>query len=238
MLISKILKYLINRFYYQTSSDRYIRYLKSKGMLIGGGNHIDPKTSIIDMTRPSLVEIGDNCYMNRYFTLLTHDYVSHVFIYAGMSFVNSSGKVRIGNNVSFGQNVMVLKGVTIGDNVFIGAGSVVTKDIPSNCIAVGAPCKTIMSLDDYYKKRVIKSKDEALEYARSIAERFGRKPVVEDFWEEFPLFVSGYEVDKYPTLPIRQQLGPAYEMYVEQHIAPFKSFDDFLRAANVIDNEK
>lgn len=237
MLLSKILRRILC-FYYQSSSDRYIRYLKSKGMLIGGGNHIDPKTSIIDMTRPSLVEIGDNCYMNRYFTLLTHDYVSHVFIHAGMSFVNSSGKVRIGNNVSFGQNVMVLKGVTIGDNVFIGAGSVVTKDIPSNCIAVGAPCKPVMSLEDYYKKRVIKSKDEALEYAKSIAERFGRKPMIEDFWEEFPLFVSGCDVDKYPTLPIRQQLGPAYEIYVEQHIANFKNFEDFLRAANVIDNEE
>lgn len=237
MLLSKILRRIL-RFYYQSSSDRYIRYLKSKGMLIGGGNHIDPKTSIIDMTRPSLVEIGDNCYMNRYFTLLTHDYVSHVFIYAGMSFVNSSGKVRIGNNVSFGQNVMVLKGVTIGDNVFIGAGSMVTKDIPSNCIAVGAPCKPVMSLEDYYKKCVIKSKDEALEYAKSIAERFGRKPIIEDFWEEFPLFVSGCDVDKYPTLPIRQQLGPTYEMYVKQHIAHFKNFDDFLRAANVIDNEE
>ena len=40
----------------------------------------------------------------------------------------------------------ILKGVTIGDNVTIGAGSVVTKDIPSNSIAVGNPCKVIKTL--------------------------------------------------------------------------------------------
>lgn len=119
-----------------------------------GGNYIDPKTSVIDISRPSLVTIGNNCYMNRNFTLLTHDWVTNVFIHAGLNFINSSGKITIGNNVSFGQNVMVLKGVTIGDNVFIGAGSIVTKDIPSNCIAVGCPCKAIMTLQEYYNKRI------------------------------------------------------------------------------------
>ena len=40
-------------------------------------------------------------------------------------------------------NVVVMKGVTIGDNVIIGANSIVTKDIPANTIAVGSPCKVI-----------------------------------------------------------------------------------------------
>ena len=46
-----------------------------------------------------------------------------------------------------GGNVVVLPGVTIGDNVVIGAGSVVNKDIPSNSVAVGNPCKVIKSLE-------------------------------------------------------------------------------------------
>lgn len=50
-------------------------------------------------------------------------------------------KIVIGNNVWFGGNVCVLPGVTIGDNVTIGAGSVVTRDIPSNVTAYGVPCK-------------------------------------------------------------------------------------------------
>lgn len=45
-----------------------------------------------------------------------------------------------------GGNVVVLPGVTIGDNVVIGAGSVVNKDIPSNVVAVGNPCKVIKQL--------------------------------------------------------------------------------------------
>ncbi len=51
--------------------------------------------------------------------------------------------VHIGNNVWIGANACVMPGVTIGDNSVIGAGSVVTKDIPQNVIAVGNPCKVM-----------------------------------------------------------------------------------------------
>lgn len=49
--------------------------------------------------------------------------------------------VTIGNNVWIGGSTTILPGVSIGDNVTIGAGSVVTKDIPANCVAVGNPCR-------------------------------------------------------------------------------------------------
>ena len=52
----------------------------------------------------------------------------------------------MGNNVWIGGNVCVLPGVTIGDNVVIGAGSVVTKDIPANCLVAGNPGKIIKRL--------------------------------------------------------------------------------------------
>lgn len=54
--------------------------------------------------------------------------------------------INVGNSVWFGGNVVVLPGVTIGNNVVIGAGSVVTKDIPDNVIAAGNPCKIIRNL--------------------------------------------------------------------------------------------
>lgn len=60
-----------------------------------------------------------------------------------------SGKnapVVIEDNVWVGMNVMVLKGVHIGQNSLIGAGSVVTKDIPANVVAAGVPCKVIKGL--------------------------------------------------------------------------------------------
>lgn len=223
----------IKNIYYHSSNERFLSFLRHKGVEIGEGTMMRPKSTSIDLTRPSLISIGKDCYMNENFTLLTHDWVTRVFIRCGKSFLPSSGRVVIGNNVSFGQNVMVLKGVTIGDNSFIGAGSIVTKDIPGGSIAVGAPCKVIMSLDEYYKKRENLYKAEALEYARSIKERFGRMPVPEDFFEEFPLFVSGDEVEKYPEIPIRRQLGPAYQKYVSSHKAKYSSFEAFLDAAGI-----
>ena len=55
--------------------------------------------------------------------------------------------IKVGNNVWFGGNVVVMPGVTIGDNVTIGAGSIVTKDIPSNVLAYGNPCRVVRNLD-------------------------------------------------------------------------------------------
>lgn len=52
------------------------------------------------------------------------------------------------NNVWIGANVMILKGVHIGRNSLVGAGSVVTKDIPANVVAAGNPCKVIRELDE------------------------------------------------------------------------------------------
>ena len=56
--------------------------------------------------------------------------------------------VHIGRNVWFGGDVKVLAGVTIGDNTVIGTGSIVTKDIPANVIAVGNPCKVLRQITD------------------------------------------------------------------------------------------
>lgn len=68
--------------------------------------------------------------------------------------------VRIGKNCWLGAGVIVLPGITIGDNVVIGAGSVVTKDIPSNVVAVGNPCKVLREVSEhdykyYFKDRKI-----------------------------------------------------------------------------------
>lgn len=68
--------------------------------------------------------------------------------------------VRIGCNCWLGAGVIVMPGVTIGDNTVIGAGSVVTKDIPSGVVAVGNPCKVLREVGQhdreyYYKDRKI-----------------------------------------------------------------------------------
>ena len=68
--------------------------------------------------------------------------------------------IRIGRNCWLGAGVIVLPGVTIGDNVVVGAGSVVTHDLPSNVVAVGTPCQVLREVNEhdrayYFKERKI-----------------------------------------------------------------------------------
>ena len=82
--------------------------------------------------------------------------------------------ITIGDNVWLGGNVVVCPGVSIGSNVVVGAGSVVTKDIPEDCIAAGNPCKVIRKITDedrkyYFKKRMFDQ--ESLENIRGLLKK-------------------------------------------------------------------
>lgn len=67
--------------------------------------------------------------------------------------------VHIGKNVWIGANVTILPGVTIGENTVIGAGSVVTKDISSNVVAYGNPCKVIRQISEKDQKYYFRDKE-------------------------------------------------------------------------------
>ncbi|AGX43530.1 sugar O-acetyltransferase [Clostridium saccharobutylicum] len=72
--------------------------------------------------------------------------------------------ISIGNNVWIGGNTVINPGVNVGDNCVIGSGSVITKDIPANCIAVGNPCRVIREITDedknyYFKKLKFENED-------------------------------------------------------------------------------
>lgn len=221
----------------KSSPERYIKFLRSKGIKIGENLWVTPKvnTLSIDITRPSLLEIGDNVRLNRNLLILTHDGGYYTLLNKYKEFIPQSGKVKIGNNVYFGRNCSVFKNVTIGDNCIIGFGSVVTKDIPANSVAVGSPARVVSTLEDYYKKRKKQCIKEALAYAKSIEERFNRRPKIEEFWEEFPLFLKGEElVDGWPSKKVIQtQMGEAYEFYKENNQPIFNGFEDFLEKAGV-----
>lgn len=109
------------------------------------------------------IEIGENFYSNHNLVILDANKVifgDNVQIGPNCGFYTSghpldketrkelefAKPIKIGNDVWFGGNVCVMPGVTIGDNTVIGAGSVVTKDIPSNVVAVGNPCRVIKQL--------------------------------------------------------------------------------------------
>lgn len=71
--------------------------------------------------------------------------------------------VHIGENCWFGAGAIVLPGITIGNNVVVGAGSIVTKDLPDNVVAVGNPCHILRKVNEhdrefYFKQRRIESK--------------------------------------------------------------------------------
>ena len=105
----------------KTSPKRYVAFLRKRGIIIGENIWFTPflDTVWIDLTRPSLVTIGDNVRINKNFTLLTHDGGYYALLQKYNEFIPQSGHVKIGNNVYFGRNCSVFKGVTIGDNCII-----------------------------------------------------------------------------------------------------------------------
>ena len=103
------------------------------------------------------VKIGDNCLFAPNVSLYTAGHPIHP---AMRNTLYEYGEdITIGNNVWLRGNVVVCPGVTIGDNVVVGAGSVVTKDIPSWSVAAGNPCKALREITDedlkyYFRDKV------------------------------------------------------------------------------------
>ena len=130
----------------------------------------------------------------------------------------------------------ILKGVTIGDNCIIGAGSIVNRSIPANSVATGNPCRVVCTLDEYYTKRKQRALAEAVEYVQAIRKRFGRDPLPLEMKEEFIYFVNKNNVEKYEKegVPVKRQLQSSYNIWLDNHQSPFNSVDEFL---NYIDSQ-
>ena len=92
------------------------------------------------------VTIGDNAMFGPRVGIYT---TNHAFdAEERVANVVMSKPIHIGNRVWLSADVKIVQGVTIGDNSIIGAGSVVTKDIPPNVIAAGNPCRVIRKITD------------------------------------------------------------------------------------------
>jgi len=98
---------------------------------------------IIDCAK---VTIGDNTLLGPNVHIYTAGHTTNPKLLK--KDMNFAKEIVIGRNVWIGGGAILNPGVTIGDNSVIGSGSVVTKDIPSNCVAVGNPCKVIKYLDE------------------------------------------------------------------------------------------
>ena len=232
------IKRKIEYLYAIRNSSSYVSFLRKKGINIGKDCFFQsPKTTRVDITRPYLVDIGNHCYFLENFLLLTHDNVTKVFGPLYHDFIPSSGKVTIGNNVYFTRNCTVLKGVTIGDNCIIGFGSTVMHDIPANSVVAGTPAKVICSIQEYYEKRKKQSLIEAFKLVQTIYIKTGKRPTVEQMWEEFPFWMEGEEDDKRLRFSVKYQTRGFYEEWKKEHKALYKSFsefvDDALAEANI-----
>lgn len=100
------------------------------------------------------IKIGNNCKMAPNVAIYTAGHPVHPV--SRNSAYEYGKEVTIGDNVWLGGNTVVCPGVHIGSNVVIGAGSVVTKDIPDWCIAAGNPCKVIRKITDEDKRKLFR----------------------------------------------------------------------------------
>ena len=98
----------------------------------------------LDPTHCFLITIGDDVTMSIRVTVMAHDASTKKNL--GYTKI---GQVHIGNHVFIGANTTILPGVTIGDYAVIGAGSIVTHDVPAKTVVAGIPAKEICSVDEY-----------------------------------------------------------------------------------------
>jgi len=120
----------------------------------GSGIYCNFNLTLVD---DATIHVGDNCMFAPNVVIATSGHPilpvlrEHNYVY--------NLPVVIGKNVWVGSGVQILPGVTIGDNSVIGAGSIVTKDIPANVIAHGVPCNVIRDIGEHDKKYYFKDKE-------------------------------------------------------------------------------
>ena len=157
-----------------TESEKRQELLKEMFAEIGEGCYIEPPFHANFGGKH--VHFGKCVYANFNFTAVddTHIYVGDYTMFGPNVILATAGHpilpklrqeayqynmpVHIGKNCWLGAGVIVLAGVTIGDNTVIGAGSVVTKDIPSNVVAVGNPCRVLREINEHDKKYYFKNR--------------------------------------------------------------------------------
>jgi acetyltransferase-like isoleucine patch superfamily enzyme len=218
----------------KATSDSYIVWLRSKGMVIGDNCAIyAPTKTCIDVQNPWMIEMGDNVQITEGVTILTHGYDWSVFKGKYGDVLGSAGHVKIGSNVFIGMKATILKGTTIGDNVVIGANSLINKDVPSDCVVAGNPQRIICSIDEYLEKRRNAQLAEALDLykhwrSNSPEGKRGEMPRKELFREFFWLFEKrgkdGFDIPEYENV---MALCGTYDKSVARYSETMRHFDSY-----------
>ena len=224
----------------KASSQDYVNYLRSNGMVIGNNTVIySPNNCVIDQTRPWMIEIGDNVSITTGVTILTHGYDWSVFKGMYGDVLGSAGRVKIGNNVFIGMNSTILKGVTIGNNVVIGANSLINKNVPDNSVVVGNPQRVVCDIDSYLEKRRAAQVAEAADlygcWKRNSPDGKRGVPPKEIFSEFFWLFeprtedgLSDSSFESVMELRGTRELSFSRFMQLEPEFDSYEVFIDYL----------
>ena len=131
-----------------------VAYLRRRGVRIG------PQATVLARvqdfgTEPWLIELGTRVAIAAGVLFITHDGASRVFrdrFPDGCPFGNCFGPIRILDHSMVGAHTILMPGVTVGPNAIVGAGSVVTRDVPAGTVAAGVPARTLCTLDEYVEK--------------------------------------------------------------------------------------
>lgn len=102
-------------------------------------------------TEPWIISIGKNVHITNGVKFITHDGGTLLFR-KEIPDLEITKPITVGNDVYIGNDAIILPGVNIGNRVVIGAGAVVSKDIPDNSVAVGVPARVIKTADEYLEK--------------------------------------------------------------------------------------
>jgi len=133
-----------------------IGYAKSIGVRMGENVVIYGMGLGMFGTEPWLITLGNNVHITMGCVFVTHD-GGTLILRKEVPDLEWTAPIVVGNDVYIGLRSIIMPGVKIGNRVIIGAGSVVTKDIPNNCVAAGVPARVIKSVDDYLEHMKKKS---------------------------------------------------------------------------------
>lgn len=151
--MNKIKKIQIKRKLLFYNSNQYIRDLRNAGLEIGDNCTIyNPQNTKINLSSLDFIKIGNYVQITDGVLILGHDYSYSVIANITNEILRPQYETIIGDNVFIGMNSIILCGSKIGNNVIIGAGSVVHGYLESNNVYAGNPAKKICSINEYRDK--------------------------------------------------------------------------------------